>query len=317
MSSQSPLMRHDYCELDHLSTVTNLKSVIIVLNQPIPISTRPFFDALWSKSLYRIVADGAANYLPNLDSVDDGKKDEGEGDHQSLHPDVVVGDMDSVTSTTVNSLITHGVPTIHIPDQDTTDLDKCLSLFHALQREAIEEIKSRNLSMTLLPAETTTSSSLSPSLPLSSPFQAPLATLTFTSKAYPSLSSIPLSIAYAETIYCLGACGGRFDHTMAAIQSLYIYHSLHPTCLQPPPPSSPPSTTAPSDFTSQTSFTTGSIHMTSSSPDPSPTHSSSHSHPTPRVILLGDGNAIELFTPGRHLLIPSYHNHRTYDLPST
>lgn len=88
------------------------KRVLILLNTPL--DDERLVREAWSRSSLRVCADGAADRL--LDRL------------PSLVPDLIVGDLDSVTHHSLKHYRDQGVEVMNLSaDQDSTDLDKCLS----------------------------------------------------------------------------------------------------------------------------------------------------------------------------------------------
>ncbi|KAK6742968.1 hypothetical protein RB195_010314 [Necator americanus] len=77
-----------------------------------PEAERPIWVKLWNTAQRRYCTDGGANRIMARNQ-------------ELSFPDVVVGDMDSIL-TTVTENLRHRSLLIHTPDQDKTDLTKCL-----------------------------------------------------------------------------------------------------------------------------------------------------------------------------------------------
>lgn len=87
-------------------------TAMILLNAPL--QSTPLFHTLWKSAAFRICADGAANRLRSLN------QQSGLG----YSPDLIIGDLDSITETTRGYYA--NVRTVQIIDQDRNDLDKAL-----------------------------------------------------------------------------------------------------------------------------------------------------------------------------------------------
>uniref|UniRef100_A0A0N4XIA1 Thiamin pyrophosphokinase 1 (inferred by orthology to a C. elegans protein) n=1 Tax=Nippostrongylus brasiliensis TaxID=27835 RepID=A0A0N4XIA1_NIPBR len=74
------------------------------------IHLRPIWIRLWNRAEKRYCTDGGANRVVN---------------QELAPPEVVVGDMDSIMSTVADGLRSTTL-LVHAPDQDKTDLTKCL-----------------------------------------------------------------------------------------------------------------------------------------------------------------------------------------------
>ena len=80
--------------------------VIIFANAPLP--SEKFIRKYLGNDAFIVCADGGANRIVAMD----------------IHPDLIIGDLDSVTQNTLNTL--SEVAIIRKPDQDSTDLQKAL-----------------------------------------------------------------------------------------------------------------------------------------------------------------------------------------------
>jgi hypothetical protein len=112
---------------------------------------------LWACSSLVLCADGAANRLRDLHLSDTSGASGASGTSpitaSSAHaraaplragsaycPDAIVGDMDSLEGGTRDYYRAQGVGIVHVGDQDSTDLDKCLDFALARQRHGIETV---------------------------------------------------------------------------------------------------------------------------------------------------------------------------------
>jgi thiamine pyrophosphokinase len=188
---------------------SNLDPVLIILNHNLPRLTA----ALWRRARLVVVADGGADRLleassgweeafGSLPSSSSRRRpprrsgDDGGGTPSSLPlrssflPDFIVGDLDSISPQARLHFGSLGVPIIDLStDQDSTDLQKCLGFAAA----EVEKQQKERGSLSSPPPSSSTSSS-SPSLPAS-----------------PS----------APPVFVAGALGGRLDHSLSAISTLY------------------------------------------------------------------------------------------------
>ena len=98
-------------------TSTHIDIALIILNQPLPPLAR--LKALWARAAVRICADGGANRLfdATASSLDD---------RESLLPDIIRGDLDSVHDHVSEFYSQRRVNIEQDHCQDTTDLQKCL-----------------------------------------------------------------------------------------------------------------------------------------------------------------------------------------------
>ncbi|KAK1837556.1 thiamine pyrophosphokinase 1 [Colletotrichum chrysophilum] len=91
---------------------------LVVLNQPVS-NNRAFFE-LWNNASVRVAADGGANRLHELFSLER---------VQAAGLDAIVGDLDSLEDTAKEFFQGHGkrIPVVHFTDQNTYDIDKVVS----------------------------------------------------------------------------------------------------------------------------------------------------------------------------------------------
>lgn len=98
---------------------------MIILNAPL--QPTPLFTTLWGLAMYRICADGAANRLRSLN--------ERHLSGTSLIPDLIIGDLDSITEET--KAYYNDVLTVRLIDQDRNDLDKALEAAKSYRRVVV------------------------------------------------------------------------------------------------------------------------------------------------------------------------------------
>ncbi|KAK4121537.1 thiamine pyrophosphokinase [Parathielavia appendiculata] len=91
---------------------------LIVLNQPLQ-TNRSVIRQLWNNAYIRIAADGGANRLY------DAAGKHGDGCFDDLHS--IIGDLDSLTTTTQAYYETRNADIIRDPDQESTDFGKCVA----------------------------------------------------------------------------------------------------------------------------------------------------------------------------------------------
>lgn len=91
----------------------DIKKALIILNRPIGTEPSPIFQKLWDSAHVRICADGGANRLRQA--------------QPAWVPDLIVGDLDSLTASTREHYEQMGGVTIrHFYDQNKNDLEKSL-----------------------------------------------------------------------------------------------------------------------------------------------------------------------------------------------
>jgi thiamine pyrophosphokinase len=109
---------------------TMASMAMIILNAPL--RPTPLFNTLWGVADYRICADGAANRLRNLNERNNASSQQ-EG--MRLVPDLIIGDLDSVTDET--KAYYSDVRTVQVIDQDRNDLDKALEAAASYRRVVV------------------------------------------------------------------------------------------------------------------------------------------------------------------------------------
>ena len=209
----------------------DLDPVLIILNHNLPRLTA----SLWRRARLVVVADGGADRLleasrgweesfgPAFCSSssswrrrrqlsDDGDGGGGDNDNDdngkpssppsspSFLPDFIVGDLDSISGEARLHFGALGVPIVDLsPDHDSTDLQKCLGCAAAeverqRQRQQQQERQRRRQEEPSAPQQPSSSS---------------------------SSSSAPSSSLPAPPVFVAGALGGRLDHSLSAISTLY------------------------------------------------------------------------------------------------
>lgn len=101
--------------LDCFHEISDLKTALILLNQPNPYS-KPFLSSLWNNAVYRASVDGGTNHLYSV------FKD----NPNAFLPDIISGDFDSITESVRKFYQDKGVEFVPTPDQDYTDFTKAL-----------------------------------------------------------------------------------------------------------------------------------------------------------------------------------------------
>jgi thiamine pyrophosphokinase len=108
---------------------------MIILNAPIAHPPSRLFDTLWKSARYRVCADGGANrlLLANTRHPSTSQATDHHNNHDNKHyiPDLITGDLDSLTETTKNFFQSHNVAIERVVDQDRNDLDKAIAAVFA------------------------------------------------------------------------------------------------------------------------------------------------------------------------------------------
>jgi len=157
---------------------------LIILNRPVLLANKrandleckSLFEYLWEKSSLRICADGGANRLYNASNA------QAPTQSTNMVPDLIVGDLDSVTDTVRDYYENQGTVIYRDSDQYKNDLDKAM--------QAICDYK-KGTGCILEHSQR-------------------LQKLKINTKSSPKVR-----------ICIYGAFGGRFDQSMASIQALY------------------------------------------------------------------------------------------------
>uniref|UniRef100_A0A1I7X4Q4 TPK_catalytic domain-containing protein n=1 Tax=Heterorhabditis bacteriophora TaxID=37862 RepID=A0A1I7X4Q4_HETBA len=110
VSAVSSIRSHD----NKINSVRFIEPSICVWLNGIKDAEKPIWKKLWNKASLRYCTDGAANYIIKRSS-------------DLKLPSVVSGDFDSIEETT-KQFLEKKVRVIEMPDQDKTDLTKCLEL---------------------------------------------------------------------------------------------------------------------------------------------------------------------------------------------
>ncbi|ESK89035.1 thiamin pyrophosphokinase 1 [Moniliophthora roreri MCA 2997] len=97
------------------------KQVLVILNQPFSFH---LLKRLWDSTHWHCCADGGAN---RLFEVTAGKK--------TFIPDLIKGDLDSLRYDVQQHYSALGVPVIKDPDQDSTDLMKCIASLQEKEKQ--------------------------------------------------------------------------------------------------------------------------------------------------------------------------------------
>eukprot|EP00877_Chromochloris_zofingiensis_P002423 jgi/Chrzof1/12181/Cz06g24070.t1 len=179
---------------------------LVVLNYTLPKLTKD----LWHQAETRVCADGGANRL--YDELPSMIRDE---DTPSVccrvhHlPDIIKGDMDSVRSDVREFYSGHGVPIVDLSDdQDTTDLTKCIMFLEkhifARQRQSAADANIEQEEEQQHGGSNCNGAAPGPQ----------------------SSADAVHTRGLDHCILVLGALGGRLDHTLAALNTLYCFPHL-------------------------------------------------------------------------------------------
>ena len=161
------------------------------------------FEHLWEQSSIRICADGAANRL--YDRIEEPRRD-------SMIPDYVIGDLDSLRSEVSDYYAARGAVIKAEEDQDSHDFEKCLRWLERMQRENMRAHISSELDGTS-------------GTPGGSSGGATGSTLGSMSSGVSSTlsGSESSSLARGYSVVACGAFGGRLDQQMANLNMAYSF----------------------------------------------------------------------------------------------
>ncbi|KAF8841821.1 thiamine pyrophosphokinase [Paxillus ammoniavirescens] len=109
----------------------DVRRALIILNQPFPL---PLLETVWKTCSWRCCADGGGNRLHDL--LGDALTENGQQLRDLYMPDLIKGDLDSLRQDVRDFYSSKGVPILHDPDQESTDLMKCV---RALEEKEITE----------------------------------------------------------------------------------------------------------------------------------------------------------------------------------
>lgn len=98
---------------------------VLILNQPV---NRSALDAVIEHATYLVCADAGADRLRTYE-------EDSKNGSRSRKPDVIVGDLDSLTKDTREFYSRHGVQVVKNPDQYSTDFSKALIWIRETARE--------------------------------------------------------------------------------------------------------------------------------------------------------------------------------------
>lgn len=166
------------------------QSALIILNQPITKENETKFMHLWKNSIVRICVDGAANrlyewYHQNINGL---KADQ-------YIPDYICGDLDSIEESTRLFYVNRGTVCVRLKNQDLTDFSKALKF-------AVNCIKNGQLDQDLIDTD---ESEINVN-------DCHVITPQFLSQQ---------KNHNIQEIYCFCDFGGRLDHAISNLNSLY------------------------------------------------------------------------------------------------
>lgn len=113
------------------------RRVLIILNQPFSF---PLLDRVWGSTHWHCCADGGANRLYDVTVCKSKGKLNGRHEFSAAEarsyyiPDLIKGDLDSLRCDVHHHYASRGVPVIRDPDQDSTDLMKCVAAIEEKER---------------------------------------------------------------------------------------------------------------------------------------------------------------------------------------
>ncbi|XP_022664256.1 thiamin pyrophosphokinase 1-like [Varroa destructor] len=89
---------------------------VVILNQPLNVRQSEIISRLWRSARARVAVDGGSNCLLK--------------ELPQLTPDLITGDLDSVTNDVLQEYENRGVEIIRTADQEHTDFTKCLQVLY-------------------------------------------------------------------------------------------------------------------------------------------------------------------------------------------
>jgi thiamine pyrophosphokinase len=162
-------------------------TALIILNQPLTKDNSKYFIRLWNRSCLRICVDGGTNQLYEW-SLRHNKLDE-------MIPDYICGDLDSLRANVRDYYIEKGSKCVRLSNQDLNDFSKTLKFI-------VNCIKSGQLDSDLIDDQIDENESSK--------------IFTLNQKFLNQIENIKI-----ERIYCICEFGGRLDHSLANLNSLF------------------------------------------------------------------------------------------------
>lgn len=174
----------------------NSQLALIILNQPIAEKNDLKFVQLWKRSAVRFCVDGGANQLNQWQKQALNKHDKFcDRDLQEIqdwYPDYICGDFDSIDSPVIEHYKLKGAKCFQLKNQDLNDFQKTI-------RFAVNCVKEG-----LVDEEIVGNSSMSCKYPLTKGDLKKIVNINF------------------DQIYSVCGSGGRIDHSIANLHSLYL-----------------------------------------------------------------------------------------------
>lgn len=192
MTSENPSV-HTWSPLrifDASSSIATANTALVILNQPIDHDNESKLIHLWHNSSLRICVDGGTNRLHDwCHRQANNANNNNNNNNEFLNtfiPDYICGDLDSVDSATRAFYTTKGTRCLQLADQCATDFTKTLRFIANCIVRNDETYRSQ------LCAENNDKDLVE------------------------SIQSLPI-----ENVYCLCGFGGRLDHAMSNLSTLY------------------------------------------------------------------------------------------------
>jgi thiamine pyrophosphokinase len=119
-AANAAVLVHKSPFLENDNDGNDTQTALVILNTPIRQPPSPLFATLWSKSHYRVCADGGANRLYHSTAASDSLA------RNTYIPHLITGDLDSLQPLVGDYYQSAGCSVVRDPDQDCNDLDKAL-----------------------------------------------------------------------------------------------------------------------------------------------------------------------------------------------
>lgn len=181
---------HEWRPLDAFSEATNHQTAILILNQPITEENESKLIRLWKISKVKFCVDGGSNRLYEWRFNYNKKNNNNNNDDQIYIPNYICGDLDSIEDHVFNYYQSKGVKFIKITNQDLTDFSKTL-------RFAINCVSNGKNDSELIDHN-------------------PDVEYSLTEQVINKLNRVKIN-----QIYCFCDFGGRLDHALGNLSTLY------------------------------------------------------------------------------------------------
>ena len=195
-----------YSLVQHLSA-SSQHTALVILNQPLRSYKREYVESLWNNASLRICVDGGANRLHEWCSTASTTTTTDLLLYKMV-PDFICGDLDSIGSSAVAFYASLGSKCVYLPNQNFTDFTKTIKfIVNCIKHGQVDADLVSDAAATLANDDDDKNRST---------LLASLAHRLSEKFVVAELRRAPI-----ERIYCLADFGGRLDHCMANLNTLY------------------------------------------------------------------------------------------------